>query len=585
MVTVSATQAGTADYLPAVATRSFQVITRLPVITVQPQSVTVAHRGHGALSTTATGDFLSYQWYIGAPGDTSHPVAGATGTLLVSPVASTAASYWVRVSNAFDFADSTAATVTPSAPVACSLFATGRNSSGQLGDGTTTNRSVPVHVADDVISVSIGASHSLFIKTDGSLWGMGANNLGQLGDGTSASRSAPIQIATDVVAVSAVSSQSFFIKTDGSLWRTGAEVIGADDYTPVQIATDVASVAGGGNHVLIIKTDGSLWVAGANSSGQLGDGTTFSRATPVQIASGVASASGGHAHSLFVKTDGSLWGMGDNSRGQLGNVTASQHSIPVKIFSSVVSAAAGSDYSLFVRTNGTLWGTGANTGGQLGLLPSSNRSTPDQVATGVVSVSAGLSHTLFAKTDGTLWAMGSNSYGELGDGSVNYRTTPVSITTSTTALSVAAGAYHSLFRVLPVTAPSAFESWAQAAGLNGVSAAADADPDFDGLPNLLEYVFALSPTQPATTSASRPTSEFQQVEGVPCLVYTHRRLKAAGAYCSYFSSTDLAAWTEVAQSPVIVDPDLDGDGTVELVSLAVPLGDHPALFIKLAVSE
>ncbi|MCB1133500.1 MAG: hypothetical protein KDN05_20450, partial [Verrucomicrobiae bacterium] len=84
-----------------------------------------------------------------------------------------------------------------------SLWALGRNSSGQLGDGTTTNRSTLVQVATAVSQVAAGRIHSLFIKTDGSLWAMGYNASGQLGDGTTTNRSTPVQVATNVKQVSA----------------------------------------------------------------------------------------------------------------------------------------------------------------------------------------------------------------------------------------------------------------------------------------------------------------------------------------------------------------------------------------------
>lgn len=80
---------------------------------------------------------------------------------------------------------------------------------GQLGDGTTIDRSSPVQVANggtDWKMVSCGDWHVLALKTDGSLWAWGGNvNAdpvitapgGQLGDGTTQNRSVPTRIGTD----------------------------------------------------------------------------------------------------------------------------------------------------------------------------------------------------------------------------------------------------------------------------------------------------------------------------------------------------------------------------------------------------
>ena len=87
--------------------------------------------------------------------------------------------------------------------VAQVLLATGYNYSGQLGDGTTTNRGAPVQVASGVAAVSAGEEHSLYLKTDGTLWATGYNVYGQLGDATTTARLTPVQVASGVAAVAA----------------------------------------------------------------------------------------------------------------------------------------------------------------------------------------------------------------------------------------------------------------------------------------------------------------------------------------------------------------------------------------------
>jgi uncharacterized repeat protein (TIGR01451 family) len=76
------------------------------------------------------------------------------------------------------------------------VWAWGGNDSGQLGDGTTTDRSTPVQVGGltRVVAVAAGASHSLAVKSDGTVWAWGSNNIGQLGEGRSATRTTPVQV-------------------------------------------------------------------------------------------------------------------------------------------------------------------------------------------------------------------------------------------------------------------------------------------------------------------------------------------------------------------------------------------------------
>ena len=71
------------------------------------------------------------------------------------------------------------------------MLAWGYNYYGQLGDGTTTNRSQPVTVQAaagvplrGVVAVAAGNSHSLALKADGTVLAWGYNGYGQLGDRT-----------------------------------------------------------------------------------------------------------------------------------------------------------------------------------------------------------------------------------------------------------------------------------------------------------------------------------------------------------------------------------------------------------------
>ena len=75
---------------------------------------------------------------------------------------------------------------------------------GQLGDGTTTNRTTPVQIeASGVVSLA-DSSHSYvtrYVKSDGSAWAMGDNNYGQLGDGHDDRPNQSVQIVASGVQI------------------------------------------------------------------------------------------------------------------------------------------------------------------------------------------------------------------------------------------------------------------------------------------------------------------------------------------------------------------------------------------------
>ena len=151
-------------------------------------------------------------------------------------------------------------------------------------------------MANDWKQIACGYGHSLAIKNNGTLWAWGYNYLGQVGDGSTADKSSPTQIAGTWQQVTAGHSHTLAIKSDGTLWTWGWNFYGqlgigstntnGHDYpdNPSQV-TDATwqQIAGGDYHTIGVKTDGTLWVCGWSLYGQLGLGDTTDRLTPTLV--------------------------------------------------------------------------------------------------------------------------------------------------------------------------------------------------------------------------------------------------------------------------------------------------------------
>lgn len=328
------------------------------------------------------------------------------------------------------------------------LWGWGANAKGQIGDGTTANKSLPIQIGKEAnwAEAAAGDIISVAVKTDGTLWAWGYNQDGELGDGTTVNRSAPIQIGRGAYWAKVYSGgyHSFAANRDGTLWgwgQNGSGQIGDGTTvlrnTPVQIGSDRdwAIVSAGDIFTVAIKTNGTLWAWGDNPYGQLGDGTTMTkRIVPVQIGSDSdwAKVSAGTGHTVAVKRDGTLWGWGANADGQLGDGTTVGKTVPIQIGSDTNWARvyAGVKHTMAIKTDGTLWGWGDNSVYcQLADPVLMDKLVPFQIDSNAnwAAIAAGWGHSVAVRTDGTLWAWGNNEENQLGNGTTDAKCRPIQI--------------------------------------------------------------------------------------------------------------------------------------------------------------
>jgi|GEM_PF-3534698 len=350
------------------------------------------------------------------------------------------------------------------------VWASGANWNGQLGVGSLDPSPLPLPVGNldigplgDVIKVAAGGSHSLALKSDGTVWTWGANWSGQLGDGTYDDQWFPVQVSglSGVTAIAAGSDHSLALKSDGTVWAWGSGLhlgngVNQDSTTPVQIPglTGVVAISAGWTNSLALKSDGTVRAWGYNWAGQLGNNSTTSSLVPVVVSSltGITAIATGSYHSVARKSDGTLWSWGENASGELGDGTNTRRLVPVQVSAtgSFAAPTAGAGTSAAIKSDGTVWAWGYLTSTQRSNVPVAN-----SALAGVVALEAGDYFFTAAKSDGSFWTWGANDYGQGGNGQPTVLDHPSSLLGLSGIKSVAAGPQHNL----AVSASGTVLSW------------------------------------------------------------------------------------------------------------------------------
>ena len=379
------------------------VVKAPPLVTAQPQALTLTEGFGGSFSVTASGaPPLRYQWRRD-----SAPLSGSTNSVLsiLSAQAADAGSYTVVITNIWGATTSAPALLTvrllphivaspqsQTVPAGASVSFSASALNAEGWQWRKNNADIP------------GATNPAFtlnnaVVADSGLYSVRVTNRYGLAD----SAGATLQVlAPDCAAGSPLAGWGLQV-----VWALDRYA----DLAPPCGLTNIVAIAAGTNHSLALSASGALTGWGDNHYGQ---------AAPPAGLSGVSGVAAGGNFSLALLSDGSVRAWGQSDYGQT-NVPGG--------LSGVTGIAAGATHALALLANGTIQGWGN---------PASGRATVPPGVSGFSAVAAGLEHSLGLRSNGTVFAWGANTRGQASP--------PAFLANPATArvIAVAAGGFHSL---------------------------------------------------------------------------------------------------------------------------------------------
>ena len=345
-------------------------------------------------------------------------------------------------------------------------YSWGLGTSYQFGNASAKNILKPTKVIygagreeiEDIMCMGAGYTHTVIVKTDGTVWTTGQNNYGQVGDTTKINKKewvciSNVRIAVDETSVTipkiggtyqikprvdlgfnllyesqgggefTYSSKNPNIATvDGNGIVTGVKQgktkIGiSDNITHKTIYVDIYVLAEGDvafpqidtyqNTTVALKSDGTVWTWGYNGNGELGLGDNKNQSAPCKVnIDNVKQIAVGYTHVLALKTDGTVWSFGLNSSGELGIGSNVASSVPVQVLSEVQDEDGH-------------------------YIPLGN----------IKEISAGYHLSMALANDGHIYTWGYGGYGQLGLGSTSTRNVATKMTAIYDITKIEAGQY------------------------------------------------------------------------------------------------------------------------------------------------
>lgn len=326
----------------------------------------------------------------------------------------------------------------------------GKGNEGQRGDGDTGNRSTPSLVAaldPRAVSISASSGHACAALTNGRAYCWGRNSSGQLGDGTTTSRTEPVPVdpVTGLVRLVATGrNHSCAINHAGAVLCWGSNNFGqlggapgGVGLTPVVVAgapPGVSDIALGDGHGCLLTESGEVHCWGGNGSGQLGVGDRVSRQQPERVSGieePVFAIETGALHTCAVTVAGRMYCWGSNGDLQLGQEGPSSTwpSSPTGFESGVRGIALGDVHTCALTDDRNVFCWGAAELGQTGseLFPTTSGPALVELPFAPSAISAGGRGACSVSSTGLAACWGENADGGLGNGHTTVSRSPVRV--------------------------------------------------------------------------------------------------------------------------------------------------------------
>ena len=352
----------------------------------------------------------------------------------------------------------------------------GENWNGSLGDNSTTNRTTPVAVdttgvlaGKTLTQISSGNGHTCALDSAGQVYCWGYNTFGQIGDGTTIDRYVPLAVDFTGTSLSGVVTQiitgynhTCVIDSIGQAYCWGyndAGQLGTDSYgydfvpmpvdnTGVLAGKTITQMSASGSHTCALDSAGQVYCWGNNWYGQLGHGPGYGSHVPMAVdmtgvlaGKTITQISANSSNTCALDSLGRVYCWGDNSYGQLGDNSTTGSDVPVAVDitgalagKTIVQIASGGDYTCALDSAGQVYCWGSNDFGQLGNNSTTDNTTP--VVVGVpgllagktlTQISAHFLHACAVDSDNNAYCWGGNDSGQLGNNTITDSATPVAV--------------------------------------------------------------------------------------------------------------------------------------------------------------